>query len=609
MDVKPVFVDEISFLNMREKVLAQMEKEYGWLGAKLTGTEIEFKFDYVPIPSNMPAEQKARAQAQNDELKQNRIEWNDKAPKIFNKLLDLCSEYCKLKLKRDELYQQAYETRNPVKLWKIMERIFIPSEEIRNRKYLLERDKLRSIKQGNMSYEDFIAAFEKQLEIFTQVGGNIEGADICEFFIDGLDKFKHHKAIVKMKKPGIKTYYAAKDKLVEVERSMEGITAINEEYTKTLLSNLQRQQQESKQQIALLNRTQSNKRYKGSDNDKETHNKKVRFNKLSKSFKKSKDNRIMDKKSLECIYCKKKGLPYKVWNSHDLNRCKNIDKDTKPNESVHTIFKTDEHFEDPTFSDTDFVGAITTEDTNRSTTILDTGATVNAYNNQEALLSISEDLVGIHFSQLKGRSHRIKDIGISPEWGKGIYIPEARYNVISMSVIKEFCKIEYNSEQDVYKIYNKNTGNTFKTKTTSNGLYEILKEETGLLVAMHSNNVEKFRRLDQSDQARNRRVWKLHRVLDHPYTPALIKSLAEGSFASWEISPKDVKKARLEDCILRINANLLTSSTDKKKSAFLLFEDATNTISACWCSPISGTGGEILSISVCFLASILPILH
>ena len=61
----------------------------------------------------MPAEQKARAQAQNDELKQNRIDWSDKAPKIFNKL---CSEYCKLKLKRDELYQQAYETRNPVTL-------------------------------------------------------------------------------------------------------------------------------------------------------------------------------------------------------------------------------------------------------------------------------------------------------------------------------------------------------------------------------------------------------------------------------------------------------------------------------------------------------------
>ena len=54
-----------------------------------------------------------------------------------------------------------------------------------------------------------------------------------------------------MKKLGIKTYYAAKDKLVKVERSMEEITSINEEYTKTLLINLQQQQQESKQQVAL----------------------------------------------------------------------------------------------------------------------------------------------------------------------------------------------------------------------------------------------------------------------------------------------------------------------------------------------------------------------
>ena len=120
-DKKPVFVDEVSFINKRDEVLLELEGEFGWIGRKLKDNDDAIpNFDYKPIPSNMPVAEKASAKAYNDQMKTMADQWNNNRSKLFNQILKMCSEYCRYKIQRDPEYQQARQESNPMKLWKII---------------------------------------------------------------------------------------------------------------------------------------------------------------------------------------------------------------------------------------------------------------------------------------------------------------------------------------------------------------------------------------------------------------------------------------------------------------------------------------------------------
>ena len=55
--------------------------------------------------------------------------------------------------------------RNPIKLWKTMEKVLVPTAENKPSKFKAECEKLRKIKQGSKGYKDYIAAFEKELKL------------------------------------------------------------------------------------------------------------------------------------------------------------------------------------------------------------------------------------------------------------------------------------------------------------------------------------------------------------------------------------------------------------------------------------------------------------
>ena len=207
-DKKPVFVDEVSFINKRDEVLLELEGEFGWIGRKLKDNDDQIpNFDYKPIPSNMPVAEKAAAKAYNDQMKTMADQLNNNRSKLFHQILKLCSEYCKYKIQRDPEYQEARQESNPMKLWKIISRILIPTAENQTSKFKSEREKLKTIKQGDLHYKDYIAEFEKQLKIYQEVGGQVDGYDIFETFLQGLNPVKHAKSIEKIQVKQIRTYY------------------------------------------------------------------------------------------------------------------------------------------------------------------------------------------------------------------------------------------------------------------------------------------------------------------------------------------------------------------------------------------------------------------
>ena len=156
----------------------------------------------------------------------------------------------------------------------------------------------------------------------------------------------------------------------------------------------------------------------------------------------------------------------------------------------------------------------------------------------------------IKYKFFKGLPQYANNVGISQEWLEGIYEPDSSVNILSMNRIVKFCEVRYDHVRDAFTITNNRSGKSYQTHKTGNGLYQLVETQQPVnLVEKHQGTTGIFHRLDQSEQARIKRVRKLHEVLDHPYTPALIKSVKAGSFASLEITPMDIKKAGLENCI------------------------------------------------------------
>ena len=536
-DKKPVFVDEVSFINKRDEVLLELEGEFGWIGRKLKDNDDAIpNFDYKPIPSNMPVAEKAAAKAYNDQMKTMADQWNNNRSKLFNQILKMCSEYCRYKIQRDPEYQQARQESNPMKLWKIISRILIPTAENQTSKFKSERERLKTIKQGDLHYKDYIAEFEKQLKIYQEVGGKVDGYDIFETFLQGLNPVKHAKSIEKIQVKQIRTYYEARDKLQELETAWEAVTiGVKSDQTK------------QPQQVNFVESRQSSKNKRLRTSDEEGTTKKIRFNKPSKFFKRKRNfNTKGDKKKI-CEHCYKKNLPDRVYKSHDTAECTR--KSFRKPEKVNMITHGQSHEPEPEFSNMVFIGVVNSGGTSsKAALILDTGATINTYNKEMPLKEILDCKVKYNF--FKGHSQYANNVGISEEWLEGIYEPDSSVNILSMNRILKFCEVRYDHNQDSFTITNKRSGKAYQTHKTGNGLYQLVETQQSVnLIVKDQGTTGIFHRLDQSEQARIKRVRKLHEVLDHPYTPALIKSIQAGSFASWEITPMDIKKAELENCI------------------------------------------------------------
>ena len=114
-------------------------------------------------------------------MKLMRDQWENHAPKLFTRIYALSSDYCKLKVQKEENFQAVMNEMNPIKLWKITGKVLVPTAENKTSKFKVEREKLRKIKQCNKSYKDYIAAFEKQLKVYKEVGGEPEGYDVLRY--------------------------------------------------------------------------------------------------------------------------------------------------------------------------------------------------------------------------------------------------------------------------------------------------------------------------------------------------------------------------------------------------------------------------------------------
>ena len=174
---------------------------------------------------------------------------------------------------------------------------------------------------------------------------------------------------------------------------------------------------------------------------------------------------------------------------------------------------------------------------NRHALVLDSGSSINVYNGTLPI-SATYTVDPVHITMGDGSHYVASEMGVNPTWGAGLIVPTSPVNLISFKFAENYYKITYDGEDSlVFNLKHRTTGKEFETITQNN--LPIIVEKVDNQMVYIAQVIDR-----QVDKA-----WQLHRALDHPYTPYLVKAIKSGFFKSWNLTVSDIHRADLTKCI------------------------------------------------------------
>ena len=530
-----------NFLKIKYNVLGQ---------AIVEGNEAEFQIEALPQPENGVIDEDLleRVKIQNKLNREAQFKYNNDKISAFGDILKHLSYESRDRIECNDGYALAMQNNDPIKLWKIVKYEHSSNGGELAAQQMKKMVDLLSMKQGDdEDVELYSIRFHKQLRKCTSVGNNLNDAAQTHAYLASLNRKKNEIALSNIwnQDPAISTFQQAREYIIREDRNYKSSFGDNNQESHVIGMN------------KIISNTNNNDYIKKDSysNDKTSNERIDRYShKRPKKF---------------CSHCFKTGKPRRVCESHDNHKClsksygnnesfMNNNNDYQNNNRFQKRRKIDDNNnndniqQNSMFSHVSFMNQVRNHyDSNLKsyTYVLDTGATCSIYNNAANLYDIANTNKEV---KTITNSYIANKIGNHKIFGEGLYLPEAPINLISyIELLKNF-NISYDEKNDCFNIKSKrrHCEPLIAKRDKNSSLY--------LISATNRNNDHEFSGLNELAEDNKDvyfpknsidRVWMLHKILDHPYTPYLVKLVKGGALAKWNINIEDIHKANLNQCI------------------------------------------------------------
>ncbi len=490
--------DDGSLVRFRERYKQHLWRTYGLLGQAITNG-IEHNFVHPTAP-HQNASKNVMTKYQ-EELKQVlNSETKYKADKVsaVGDMLEHLSEASLARVLTHQEYQLASSAADPIRLWKcIIESHTLSGAELRAQK-MRERTRLKAISQNiNEETEAFCKRYSEQLERCTATGIVQDKDTTVGDFLSSLDKQRFKDCIheVYQKEIELEDFEQAKSYVLKWDRTNSAllndkIENVNEDNVVALSSNV----------------TISNKRERDD---------------LNESTNITKEKR--------CKWCMAEGKE-RAATTHSIETCWKVENFIKSDD-----FQTRQKKKKPHSMNMIFMIANHKNKQKAEDIILDSGATVNVFNDKKYLKDIVHKRTTI-----KGINGDMTTDGegYHQTFGKALLITNAPINVISYTQAKQQFNITFEQKENQFTLTKGSETYIFKE---DNGLYKLrglVDSPPSYLGTTETRPTLLFSTMSKANQAR-----KLHESLDHPYDPYLVRLVEKGTYRNLGLTSADFRQA------------------------------------------------------------------
>lgn len=450
-------------------------------------------------------------------------------PKLFGDILcHICLESERV-VKEHANFEAAYEAKSPRLLWEIVEETHITPQHAGDMGMWFQRNKIYSLRQGSMRIQDYSRMFREEYEKLLAIDGEMPQPTAAQVYLISLNGDTFSSKVADWTRDG------------EIPQTLEGAISLATNWFST----------QSNAKAAMANHT------------------KLRSSISSETAYSAFGEQVPDqgKKVGLCPICQRTAN-HRIENCWELGKLCDRAKADRDNKKIQGGSKTgvepsgaydakkkkrglrgkkrvsySHSFSEPIPPETAWIVKLPHQAyikrSGDTITIIDSGASVSIW---EECCPLSRRYKGAPTTVhgLDGY-HSSSDWGTHPLFGEGLIIPGIKVNLVSLSAISKFAKVEYSAAHNSFKV---STGDaTYYFNLNGDGLYQLQVTRPERVHAL-----KEFRPRDQNSYTRREvqnatTARQMCGQLGHIGSDGLIRVIKSGSLINLPISERDVRRA------------------------------------------------------------------